>query len=74
MDLHARATGKEIGTNIDINAGLVFMLVQAAVKQVAHTITDESHDVAGLTSSRLLHAGPPDGWMYGPRSPRYGTD
>ena len=70
-----RATGKELGNNLDVNAfGIVGMLVQAAVKQVAHSLTDESHDVAALTSNRLLSAGPPNGLLYGPRSREYGTD
>ncbi|GAB2884656.1 DUF799 domain-containing protein [Paraburkholderia jirisanensis] len=69
-----RATGKEVGTNISVGSGLVSMLVQAAVKQAAHSLTDESRDVAALTSSRLLNAGPPNGLLYGPRSPRFGTD
>ncbi|MDN7957682.1 DUF799 domain-containing protein [Burkholderia orbicola] len=70
-----RATGKEVGNNMSVNAfGIVGALVQAAVKQVAHSLTDEAHDVAGLTSSRLLSAGPPNGLLYGPRSPKYGTD
>ena len=69
-----RATGKEVGTNISVGSGLVSMLVQAAVKQAAHSLTDESREVAALTSSRLLNAGPPNGLLYGPRSPRFGTD
>ena len=69
-----RATGKETGANIDLGFGLVGALVQAAVKQVAHNLSDEAHDVAGLTGDRLLRAGPPDGLLYGPRSPKYGTD
>lgn len=70
-----RATGKELGNNVNVDAfGIVGMLVQAAVKQVAHSLTDESHDVAALTSNRLLSAGPPNGLLYGPRSRKYGTD
>ena len=69
-----RATGKEVGTNVNVGMGLVGALVQAAVKQVAHTLMDKSHDVAGLASQRLLSSGPPDGLLYGPRSPKYGTD
>ncbi|MBN3847249.1 DUF799 domain-containing protein [Paraburkholderia sp. Ac-20342] len=68
------ATGKEVGMNVNIGGGLVGMLVQAAVKQVAHSLMDEGHEVAGLTSARLLSAGPPNGLLYGPRSPKYGTD
>ncbi|HDR8934513.1 DUF799 domain-containing protein [Burkholderia vietnamiensis] len=70
-----RATGKEIGNNVNVGAfGIVGVLVQAAVKQVAHSLSDEGHDVAALTSNRLLSAGPPKGLLYGPRSPKYGTD
>ncbi|NML31162.1 DUF799 domain-containing protein [Paraburkholderia antibiotica] len=71
----ARASGKEVGTNVDFGSGsLIGMLAQAAIKQVAHSLTDEGHDVAALTSTRLLSAGPPDGLMYGPRSPKFGSD
>ncbi|MEX3948287.1 DUF799 domain-containing protein [Paraburkholderia sp. EG287B] len=68
-----RATGKELGMNVNVG-GVIGALVQAAVKQVAHELTDEAHDVAGLAGDRLLRAGPPAGLLYGPRSPRYGTD
>ncbi|MBP0591353.1 DUF799 domain-containing protein [Paraburkholderia sp. LEh10] len=70
----ASATGKELGANFGANTGLIGALVQAAVKQVAHTLTDEAHDVAGLTSNKLLSSGGPNGLLYGPRSPKYGTD
>ena len=70
-----RATGKELGNNVNVGGfGIVGVLVQAAVKQIAHSLTDEGHDVAGLTSRRLLSAGPPNGLLYGPRSTKYGTD
>jgi hypothetical protein len=71
----ASADGKELGGNVDVGSGsIIGALVQAAVKQVAHTVTDESHDVAALAANRLLKAGPPDGLLYGPRSPKVGTD
>ncbi|TXC89018.1 DUF799 domain-containing protein [Paraburkholderia azotifigens] len=70
----ASATGKELGGNVNVGGGLIGALVQAAVKQVAHTLSDESHDVAGLTSGKLLSSGGPNGLLYGPRSPRFGTD
>ncbi|AXF21952.1 hypothetical protein CUJ89_16610 [Burkholderia pyrrocinia] len=54
--------------------GLIGMLVTAAVKQIANTLMDQSHDVAAFTSGRLLAAGPPNGLLYGPHSPKYGTD
>jgi hypothetical protein len=68
------ATGNEVGMNANVGAGLIGALVQAAVKQVAHSLSDESHAVAGLTSRRLLSAGGANGLLYGPRSPKYGTD
>ncbi|CAI8694033.1 hypothetical protein EMIT0111MI5_200011 [Burkholderia sp. IT-111MI5] len=69
------ATGKEMSNNVNIGAfRIVGVLVQAAVKQVAHSLSDEGHAVAALTSNRLLSAGPPNGLLYGPRSSRYGTD
>jgi hypothetical protein len=70
----ASATGKELGGNINVGGSLIVALVQAAVKQVAHTLTDESHDVARLTSNKLLSSGGTNGLLYGPRSPKYGTD
>ncbi len=70
----ARASSKELGMNVSVNAGLISMLAQAAIKQVAHSLSDDSHAVAGLTSQRLLSAGPPNGLLYGPHSPKYGTD
>jgi hypothetical protein len=54
--------------------GLIGMLVTAAVKQIANSLTDKGHDIAAVTSYRLLHAGPPNGLLYGPRSPKSGTD
>jgi hypothetical protein len=54
--------------------GLLGALVAAAVKQVLNTVTDTSHTVAGVTSTRLLSAGSPGSILYGPRNPMYGTD
>ena len=44
------------------------------INQVSNTLTDKSHDIAGITSVRLLSAGTPNGILYGPRSPKYGKD
>jgi hypothetical protein len=60
--------------NNNSGGGLIGMLVMAAIKQVANSLTDKSHDIAGVTSYRLLHAGPPTGLLYGPHSPKFGTD
>jgi hypothetical protein len=71
----ASANGKELGGNVNVNAfGLIGVLAQAAIKQIAHSLSDDSVAVAGLTSRRLLSAGPPNGLLYGPHSPKFGTD
>ncbi|WP_397453810.1 DUF799 domain-containing protein [Pseudomonas sp. NA-150] len=60
--------------NNNSGGGLVGILITAAVKQIINTATDASHPVAGLASNRLLSAGHNAGLLYGPRSPKYGTD
>ena len=67
----ARASSEESGGG---GGGLVGMLITAAVKQIVNSSTDAGHPVAGITSVRLLSAGQPAGLLYGPRSPKYGTD
>ncbi len=54
--------------------GLAVLLIAALVKQVMGTVMDQSHQIAGITSTRLLSAGIPNGILYGPRSPNYGKD
>ncbi|MBP2846209.1 DUF799 domain-containing protein [Dickeya oryzae] len=56
------------------NGGIVGLLVQAAVAQIANSVTDKGHDIAGITSARLLTAGGPSSLLYGPRSPMYGKE
>ena len=60
--------------NNNNSGGLVGILVTAALKQIINTATDASHDVAGITSQRLLSTGHDGGLLYGPYSPKYGTD
>lgn len=60
--------------NQNNSSGVVSMLLQAVVNQVANSLADKSHDIAGIASIRLLSAGKPGGILYGPRSPKYGTD
>ena len=67
----ARASSEEGNNN---SGGLVGMLVTAVVKQIMNNVTDASHNVAGITSTRLLSAGTPNGLLFGPRSPLYGKD
>lgn len=54
--------------------GLASMLISAIVNQIVGTMMDESHQIAGVTTARLLSAGRPTGVLYGPRSPNYGKD
>lgn len=54
--------------------GLAGLLVAAVVKQILNNVTDASWPVAGVATQRLLSAGRPGGLLYGPRSPKYGTD
>ena len=53
--------------------GLLGLLVQAIVSQIASSATDASFKYAGLASQRLLYARK-NGILYGPRSPNYQRD
>lgn len=68
----ARASSEEGGNGN--GGGLVGMLITAAVKQMINSSTDAAHPIAGIASARLLSAGHPAGILYGPRSPKYGSD
>lgn len=65
----ATASSTEQGSNS--GGGLVGILVQALVDQIANSITDRSYQIAGITSTRLLSADMPNGVLHGPRSPKY---
>lgn len=65
----ARASSAEQQNNN--SGGLVGMLVQAAVEQIANNLSDTSFTYAGTASNRLLQPRPA-GLLYGPRSPLYG--
>jgi hypothetical protein len=54
--------------------GLVGALISAVVDQIANNLSDSSYRIAGRASYRLLTAGQSNGILYGPRSPKYGTD
>ncbi|SCW99466.1 MULTISPECIES: DUF799 domain-containing protein [unclassified Pseudomonas] len=68
----ARASSEEGGNNG--GGGLVGMLITAAVKQIINSSTDAGYPIAGIASTRLLSAGQRTGILYGPRSPKYGSD
>ncbi|MFM5556406.1 DUF799 domain-containing protein [Aeromonas veronii] len=67
----ARASSAEQKSNG--GGSLVGMLVVAVVDQITNTVMDKGHDIAGITSFRLLSAGMPNGILYGPYSPKYNT-
>lgn len=50
------------------NQGLLGMLVVAVIDQIANTLTEKGHEVAGITSVRLLRAGGANRLLHGPRS------
>lgn len=53
------------------NQGLLSMVISAAIQQISNTINEKSHEMAGITSQRLLGAGGHHRMLYGPRSPHY---
>ena len=55
--------------------GLIGMLIVAAVNQIVSSVQEDAgYPIAGITSARLLAPYPNGGILYGPRSPKYGTD
>ncbi|MGQ5524276.1 DUF799 domain-containing protein [Chitinimonas sp. PSY-7] len=68
----ARSSSAERST--DSGGGLTSVLIGALIDQVANTLSDNGHTYAGITSERLLSAGKSGQILYGPRSPKYGTD
>lgn len=68
------ATASSNEGNNNSSGGLVGLLIQAVITQIADTLTERGHVIAGTTSQRLLAAGRPNGILYGPRSPFYLKD
>lgn len=67
-DGSASASSAEQGSSSQ--GGALGLLIKAIVEQVASTLTDRSHQVAGIASQRLLGAGRPNGLLFGPRHPK----
>jgi len=63
-----QATASSTEQNNSSQGGLVGLLVQAVVEQVMSNLTDRSHQIAGITSQRLLWANPNNGILPGPRA------
>lgn len=69
---NARASSAENSNN---SGGLVGQLVAAAIKHIINNVQeDAAYPIAGIASQRLLSAGGQTGILYGPRSPKYGSD
>jgi len=65
------ATASSTEQSNNSGGGLVGLLVQALVDQIANSLSERSHQIAGITSNRLLSAGTQNGILHGPRSPQY---
>ncbi|MDR0219353.1 MAG: DUF799 domain-containing protein [Enterobacteriaceae bacterium] len=65
------ATASTAEQNSNSGGGIIGMLVSAAISQIADTIMERGHDIAGITSNRLLRAGWDGQLLYGPRSEFY---
>lgn len=59
--------------NRSSSGGLAGMLISAIVQQIANSMGDQGHNVARVTSSRMLSP-KTGGLLYGPRSPNYMKD
>jgi len=68
------ATASSAEGNNNSGGGLIGLLVKAVVSQIVDTLNNRGHAIAGVTSTRLLAAGRPNGILYGPRSPMYLKD
>jgi hypothetical protein len=68
----AQASSAE--SNNNQSGGLAVLLITAIVKQVVASSLDQSHQIAGIATTRLLSPRPIDGLLYGPRSPNFGKD
>ncbi|AJI94911.1 hypothetical protein BD65_530 [Yersinia ruckeri] len=67
----ASATASSNEQSNNSGGNVIGILVAAVAEQIINAAMDKSHDVAGITSKRLLAAGTPNGLLYGPRSPLY---
>jgi hypothetical protein len=62
---------KELAESSDSGGGLIGMLVNAIISQIANNLSDRSYRVAGMAETLLLSADQQGGILYGPRSPKY---
>lgn len=70
----AASASSEEGNNQQNNGGLLGALLTSIIKQAIHSMGDQGHGIAQITSDRLFQAHPNGGWLYGPRSPLFGQE
>ncbi len=68
------ATASSSEQQSNSGGGVIGLLAAAIVDQIANTIMERGHNIAGITSVRLLSASTPRGMLHGPRSPLYGKE
>lgn len=66
-----RATASSAEGDNNSGGGALGLLLKAVITQIADTLSNRGHPIAGITADRLLSAGRPNGILYGPRSPKY---
>lgn len=69
-----KASASDAESRNNSGGGLIGALVAAAVHQIISNTTDSGYQVSKMTSQRLLQAHPPNGLLYGPRSPMFEKD
>lgn len=68
----ATASSNENSNNS--SGGLLGMVINAAIAQIADTISDKGFDIGAIANTRLLSATGQNGdILYGPRSPQYAS-
>ncbi len=69
----ATASSNENSNNS--SSGLLSMVINAAIAQIADTISDKGFDIDAIANTRLLSAatGQNGNILYGPRSPQYAS-
>jgi len=60
--------------NNNSGGGLIGALVTAAIKQIADTVAEKSHDAGRIANYRMLSAGGNNRILFGPYHPKFGTD
>jgi hypothetical protein len=52
----------------------VAMLISAALKQIVNSLNNENYEISTYAANRLFSTGTSGDLLYGPYSPKYGTD